>query len=303
MPAPPATILISTRNRCEELQRTVASAVEQTVECEILVIDDGSTDDTPTMLADAFPQVRYVRHETSAGYIVRRNEGVALARAPIVVSIDDDAVFFTPRIVEQTLAGFEHPRIGAVGTPFIDVSRSAAVFQAAPPDGLFAIDSYVGTAHALRRDLFMHLGGYRASLFHHGEERDYCIRMLAAGYVTTLAHADPIHHFESPKRDFTRMDLFGRRNDILFAWHNVPMPQTFTHIAATTYKGLKHGWRQRRVWNMVRGIAKGYGATITTKRDRRPVTKKVYNLFCRLKKEGPIAFKDIEPQLPDPIPI
>src|SRR4051812_19167164 len=129
---PPATIVITTRNRKEELARAVASALTQTVACEVLVVDDGSTDGTADLVRREFPAVRVVRCDESAGYIVRRNQAASLARAPVVVSIDDDATFPSPRTVEQSLADFDHPRVGAVAVPFVNVWDGPAVLQAAP---------------------------------------------------------------------------------------------------------------------------------------------------------------------------
>ena len=60
---------------------------------------------------------------------------------------------------------------------------------------------------------------------HQGEESDLCIRMLAAGYVVRLGSSDPIHHFESPKRSFSRMDHFGsaKRRTVCLAERAVPV--------------------------------------------------------------------------------
>src|SRR5947209_3028796 len=87
--SPAATILITTKNRRDELARAVASALTQTAPCEILVIDDGSTDGTAAAIRDQFPAVRLHRYEESAGYVLRRNQGAELANAPIIVSLDD----------------------------------------------------------------------------------------------------------------------------------------------------------------------------------------------------------------------
>src|SRR5262249_30284552 len=148
-----------------------------------------------------------------------------LATTPFIFSIDDDAAYSTPYVVEQTLADFDAPRIGAVAIPYIEPSKNNCLMQQAPSrERVWITDSFIGTAHALRRDVFLQIQGYRETLVHQGEERDYCIRMLDHGWLTRLGCSDPILHYESPRRDFGRMDYFGRRNDILFAWHYVPLP-------------------------------------------------------------------------------
>ncbi|HVZ15938.1 MAG TPA: glycosyltransferase, partial [Terriglobales bacterium] len=203
MPTPVATILIVTKNRKDELVRAIDSALTQSVPVEVFVIDDASTDGTFELVKCKFPTVRLERVEQSCGYVIHRNHGVKTATTDIVISIDDDATFPSPRTVEQTLAEFSHKRIGAVAIPYIDMFINASnVRQIAPAaEGIHVCGEYRGTAHALRKEVFTRLGGYHEILFYAGEERDYCLRMLASGYVTRLGRADPIHHFESPNRN------------------------------------------------------------------------------------------------------
>lgn len=282
---PAATILITTKDRRIELERAVRSALEQRPECGVLVIDDGSTDGTSDMVRRQFPTVQLVTHAESLGYIVRRNQGVELAQTPYVVSIDDDAAFSQGDIVMNTLADFDHPRIGAVAIPYIDIHRNDSV-QQLPPDNAeaYATYAFTGTAHALRRDLFIQLGGYRDRLIHQGEEQDYCIRMLQAGYCVRLGRSAPIHHFESPRRDFRRMDVFGRRNDLLFAWQNVPMPELLAHIPATILHGIGHCVRTRRPFNMARGTISGLLAILSGRFPRTPISRLTYRLYRKLRK-------------------
>jgi glycosyltransferase involved in cell wall biosynthesis len=294
-----ATLVITTLNRKELLRGALASALQQTARLEILVVDDGSEDGTSELLRDEFPTVRLHRFEQSAGLIQRRNNAAQLARAPIIISIDDDAAFTSPTTVQQTLSEFDDARIGAVAMPFVDVRRDAQVRQQAPGPGVFVAAAFVGTAHALRRELFLQLDGYRARLVHQGEESDYCIRMLQAGYVVRLGAADPIHHFESPRRDFQRMDYYGRRNDILFAWHNVPTAALLPHLAATTWNGLRFALGCGRPWWMLRGTMAGYRQMLTAERAaRRPVSRATYRLLRELKTHGPLPLSQIEMRLP-----
>ena len=129
----------------------------------------------------AKPLLRLIRHKVSAGYIVRRNEGARVAKGDVIFSLDDDAVFSSSLVVEQTLRDFSHPRIGAVAIPYIEPHKANKEMQRAPTrEDVWITASYIGTAHAVRRDVFLALGGYREHLVHQGEEGDFCIRMLAA---------------------------------------------------------------------------------------------------------------------------
>jgi glycosyltransferase involved in cell wall biosynthesis len=290
-----ATVIITTKNRKDDLRKAIASAVMQDAQPHVLVIDDGSTDGTSEMVCTEFPTVQLERMEQSRGLIVQRNHGAALVHSPLIFSIDDDAVFTTPRIVSQTIAEFQNPRIGAVAMPFVDINYGDTIRQMAPDDReIYVASSYIGTAHALRRELFLRLGGYRAFLFHQGEEEDYCIRMMEAGYIVRLGRADPIHHFESPKRDFRRRDVFGRRNTVLFVWCNVPLIYLPFHLLGTTIKGMRAGIQVRRFRQMTYGLLVGYASIFRYWRERRPVSIRVYRIFRRLRGQTNVQMPEVE---------
>jgi glycosyltransferase involved in cell wall biosynthesis len=294
-----ATVLIATRNRREELRRAIESALAQTAKPEVLVIDDASDDGTSEMMRREFPNARLHTALHAGGYIRQRNRGACLARGEILVSIDDDAVFSDSRIIETTLNEFSHSRVGAVAIPFVDVNKSARVRQQAPAgEGIYAVYSYIGTAHALRRDAFVGLCGYRENLCHQGEEEDFCIRMLNAGYVTRCGNSKPIHHFESPRRSLTRMDYYGARNKILFAWHNIPFPEVTWHLAATTAKTLLYTLRPDRFWTRFRGVFSAYSACVSGQAPRAPVTAATYRLSRWLKMRGPTPLDQVVTSLP-----
>ena len=302
MTAPPAaSVVIPTYNRRDVLRQSIAAALAQTVPVEVIVLDDGSTDGTPDMVRGDFPAVRLERFTGGPhGPATLRNRGSQLATTNVLFPIDDDAVLVSPRTIEQTLAEFDHPRVGAVGMPFANVTGDNRVQQVAPPgNGIEVIQAYVGAAHALRRDLFLGLGGYREQLFYMGEEGDYCLRMLAGGHVVRLGRADPVEHHESPSRSRFRADFYGRRNDVLFAVHNVPLPRAMVHLATTTANGLRFGLRVGRLGNAVRGLASGWAAVPGEwRRHRRAVPPAIYQLTRRLKRVPWLPLAEVEPWLP-----
>jgi GT2 family glycosyltransferase len=294
-PPADATVIITTKNRKDDLRNAVASALMQDANPRVLVVDDGSTDGTSEMVRTEFPTVQLERSEESRGLIVQRNHAATLAQTTFIFSIDDDAVFTTPRTISQTILEFQNPRVGAVAIPFVDINYGESIRQAAPDErGIYVGASYIGTAHALRRELFLSLGGYREFLFHQGEEEDFSIRMLAAGYVVRLGRADPIHHFESPKRDFRRRDIYGRRNNILFAWCNVPLLHLPLHLIATTYNGFRAGVQVWRFRQMSYGVFFGYTSIFRYWRERRPVTNRVYRAFRRMRGRSTVQLTDVE---------
>jgi len=299
---PDATLVITTKNRKEELRNALLSAVRQRgCNFDILVIDDGSTDGTSEMLRQEFPGITVDRAEISRGYIVQRNRAARLATSPIIFSIDDDAAFPSADTIAQSLAEFTDARIGALAIPFINVKQDMAVRQLAPDSKkTYVASTYIGTAHALRRELFPTLGGYRDFLGHQGEESDYCIRMLDAGYVVRVGSADPIHHYESPRREWRRMDLFGRRNDILFGVCNVPLVNLPAHLVGTTLNGLRCGLRVGRPGRMCQGLFQGYIEIVKFRKERKPVRPATYKLYRMIKRQGIVPLDSILPLLPSP---
>ena len=294
-----ATVVIVTKNRLQELRVALRSAIAQSVKPEVIVVDDGSTDGTAAAVAAEFPGVRLIAHPDSRGYIRRRNEAAAAATTPVLFSIDDDAEFRSVRTVEQTLGEFDSPEIGAVAIPCIEPNKGNRVFQQAPDaSDCWITDTYIGTSHAVRRDVFLKVGGYREGLIHQGEERDFCLRMLAAGHLVRLGRADAIHHYESPKRDMSRMDFYGRRNDILFAFHLVPAIALPTHLAGTTINGVRSAWRAGRAAAMFKGMLAGYLAGAQALGERAAVSGALYRLHRYIKKQGPVRFDAIRGVLP-----
>jgi len=297
--APQASIVIPTCNRVGELRNLLRSALAQTVPVEIHVMDDSAIDLSGEMIDREFPGVHYHRLANGRGPTFQRNRGIELASCTIIFPVDDDTLFASARTVEQTIAEFDHPRVAAVGIPYVNISQDKVVRQQAPEAGqVYVASAFVGAAHAIRRDVFLQMNGFREHFFYMGEEGDLCLRMMNRGYVTRLGAADPIHHLESPRRNFSRAGFMGRRNDVLFTWHNVPSADLGVHLAGTTIKGVRHAVRYGPFWAMMNGTASGFADIFRLWSERRPVARNIYQLHRTLKMRGPRLLEEIEPLLP-----
>jgi glycosyltransferase involved in cell wall biosynthesis len=203
------------------------------------------------------PVLRLIRHEVSAGYIVRRNEGARLAKGDVIFSLDDDAVFSSPFVVEQTLRDFSHPRIGAVAIPYIEPHKANKEMQRAPTrEDVWITASYIGTAHAVRRDVFLARGGYREHLVHQGEEGDFCLRMLAAKPLEEKAET-----LKSGKRkaDLTTIEHRGRgemeQPKVGPKGEEAGASESKGEAGLTTDYPDGHGWEKRRATPREPGLA------------------------------------------------
>jgi glycosyltransferase involved in cell wall biosynthesis len=83
------SIVITTRNRAKMLDRALASCAGQTTPCEVVVIDEASTDETPDVVK-RFPNVRYARNEVPLGHSAAANMGIKAASGEWIKPLDDD---------------------------------------------------------------------------------------------------------------------------------------------------------------------------------------------------------------------
>jgi glycosyltransferase involved in cell wall biosynthesis len=121
---PPAiSVVVASRNYGRYLAGAVRSVLDQTFsDFEVVIIDDGSTDDTPEValrfLAD--PRVRYLRTD-GLGQSRAKNLGVLQARGPLVAFLDGDDEWL-PTKLERQLPLFADPEVGVVysGRTLID---------------------------------------------------------------------------------------------------------------------------------------------------------------------------------------
>ncbi len=92
---PSCTIILPTYNRAATLPRAVASVVAQKEQnFELIIIDDGSTDETQTWLATLDdPRIRVTLSKHSQGPSAARNIGIDMAAAPVLAFLDSDDVY------------------------------------------------------------------------------------------------------------------------------------------------------------------------------------------------------------------
>lgn len=120
---PLVSVVIPTRNRAGLLPRAIRSVLEQTFgDLELLVIDDGSTDDTPAVLAShatVDARVRTCRLERGGGAPAARNVGIVLARGRYVAFLDDDDEWLPEKLERQVQLLDGSPDVGAVLCPYV----------------------------------------------------------------------------------------------------------------------------------------------------------------------------------------
>lgn len=111
---PRVSVVIPTYNRAHYLKVTIDNVLQQTYrDFEVIVIDDGSTDDTPEALASYGDKIRAIR-KANAGPAAARNTGIMDACGELIAFLDDDDLW-DPRKLDVYVTAFDqHPEVGAV---------------------------------------------------------------------------------------------------------------------------------------------------------------------------------------------
>ena len=259
---------------------------------EVIVVDD--TSDIPIDSAFDVPlaaAVRRIRQTSREGYIVARNRIMREAATDTVLLMDDDAALLDAASITEALAVMrEHQQIGAVAFAMADRHGAPwpVTMQAAPVDYACTVPAFIGFAHLLRRALFLELGGYREAFEFYGEEKDYCLRLLNAGFsVAYLPHARVAHMPDPSGRDQSRYARYAIRNDCMFAIFNepFPLPVISVPVRLARFRAMSRGTNDRGglTW-IVRQLARRLPATLA---DRRAVSWSTLREWRRLARTRP----------------
>lgn len=129
-PTPTVSVVMPAFNAAEFLDGAVSSILGQTFrDFEFIIIDDGSTDDTASILekyAQADGRLRVFR-QSNEGVIAALNRGCRLARGRYIARMDADDISLPHRIERQLDYLEKHPQVGIVGTWITEIERDGSV--------------------------------------------------------------------------------------------------------------------------------------------------------------------------------
>jgi glycosyltransferase involved in cell wall biosynthesis len=206
---PVVSVIIPAYNAGSTITAALQSVFAQTYhDYEIIVVDDGSTDDTAQRVAEFAPDVQYVCQE-NAGPAAARNDGVRCASGRLLAFLDADDVWL-PRKLERQVSYFARfPETGLLHSAALvnrapvatlhDMADSLPLDTAiGPPRQQFG-DIFHGAMEIntltvmVRKDVFNAVGGFDERRELHVEDWDLWLRIAATHPIGYLGHPLAVH--------------------------------------------------------------------------------------------------------------
>lgn len=218
---------------------------------DVIVADNGSTDDSIEMLNEKFPDVGIIRLPQNYGFAEGYNRALEFIDHEYAVLLNSD-VEVTPGWLDAPLAAMDADRNIAGAQPKIRAQRNREYFEYAGAAGGF-MDRYgypycrgrvlhviekdsgqydtpadllwaTGACLFIRTAVYKEAGGLDAGFFAHQEEIDLCWRLRSRGYRLVCTPASVVYHVgggtlnaESPRKTFLNF-----RNNLLMLYKNLP---------------------------------------------------------------------------------
>lgn len=196
------SLIIPTFNGAFRIGNCLDALIKQTAgrDVEILVVDDGSTDNTVDVVAH-YSGIRLIS-QANAGPAAARNRGASEARGTLILFTDDDCVPM-PDWLDAMIEPFEDPEVvGAKGVyrthqkrliaRFVQIEYEDRYRLMAGLDSIDFIDTY---SAAFRRDRFLEMTGYDTSFpVACAEDAELSYRMSARGWKMQFAPAAIVYH-------------------------------------------------------------------------------------------------------------
>jgi GT2 family glycosyltransferase len=238
---PSVAVIITARNRPDELLRTLKELKRQSYpNMQVVVIDDASEPSLQSLVLGEWPESVFIRNETCRGLIANRSHAMRSVTADLIVSLDDDSCFTHPndlmlaveRMQAESRAGILTFRVYAGTGP---VPSGLQVLQEQ------YVSSFIGCGHLIRSALVAELGGYRDFYFYYGEEAEYSLRAWDHGWRVLFFPSVLIHHrVSSANRSRGGILRYSVRNNLWTTLLNMPWPrvalQVIWRLASYTFE-------------------------------------------------------------------
>jgi len=214
------SVILLTRNTCRQAREAIESVFSSldNLPKEIFVVDNGSSDETPSVLPAAFPQIRYLRQEHNLGFARAVNLAAREAKGDFLLLLNSDARIAPDSLTLAVEWMRDNPRCAVAGAQlfFSDGRKqnSIANFPSLATELLnkfllrilwparfpgkehefrapVEVESVIGAFFLVRRTIWDQLDGLDEGFFFFLEETDFCLRARQGGFTTV--HLPQVH--------------------------------------------------------------------------------------------------------------
>jgi len=265
---PVVSVVMPTYNAAATIAETIASVAAQTWrEFELIVVDDGSTDHTPMLLAQHARAHRWMSwcSQPNAGAGAARSTGIALARSEFIAFLDADDVWVPNKLALQIAAFERNPGAALVYSDALDFDaaheRPRTLFQLKQPArgnvlrSMFERGNFINTSTVVvRKSALQAVNGFDLDRrinedvdlwfrLAEGHEFDYVPEVLVRRRLLShsLMHSNTLGVWQS---DLDLIDRWVRRRPDLFPPNSPPV----RHRRALTWSRLANTYLHRRAF-------------------------------------------------------
>jgi GT2 family glycosyltransferase len=195
---------------------------------EIIVVDNGSTDNVVQMLEDEYPKVQVIRNPKNEGYTKPMNQAMRKAQGRYLIQLNPDTLVLPDSLKQLTAFMNENPNVGICGpkvlnsdatlqspcrrgepTPWAVITYFLGLWRLFPKSRFFGqyllnyfdedithpVDGVSGSCMVVRREVIDQIGYLDERFFAYQEDADFCFRARQAGWqVFYVPNAKIIHY-------------------------------------------------------------------------------------------------------------
>jgi GT2 family glycosyltransferase len=225
------TAVMITHNRRDEMLRSLNKLSSLPEAVPIILVDNGSTDDSAAAVSHCFPHVTVIRSNTNLG-AAARNLGAERANTPYVALTDDDTWWADESLRRAADLLDDHPNVAVltarllngpeqIEDPVCQVLQASPVLARGPVPGQ-PILGFLAGASVVRRDAFLDAGGFDPRFFIGGEEELLALELAVRGWALCYVPELIVHHYPSSRRDSRGRSSNVVRNRLWVSWLRRP---------------------------------------------------------------------------------
>lgn len=225
-------VVMITLNGSARIGRTLEALTSLPEAPAIVVVDNGSVDDTAEIIRRDFPGVEVISLPNNIG-AAARNVGVSYGRSQYVAFAEDDSWYEPGALRRAADVLDEHPEIALINAHVLvgEDSRPEPLHKdmvdtpVPDPTGLpgHRILSFLEGVSILRRDAFQSVGGFDPRLLIGGPEEHLAADLLAAGWELRYVPSVRARHVPDHREPSPFVRRLGVRNALWFAWSRRPL--------------------------------------------------------------------------------